>query len=145
MLKPGYRLEHHDLAELLARPTAEELQAAKEADHASTLEAFKIGTAIQAAKVARLESGLAVDRDLHEAAETVHDDLVKGQMPALLDVFKLGRALEAAVEADPRPTPQEPCELEGRQWGFEDGCDCGASHRADCCCPGVPRTPPVQP
>ena len=28
-LAPGYRLEHHDLTELLARPTAEELQAAE--------------------------------------------------------------------------------------------------------------------
>jgi len=56
LLNPGYRLEHHDLAELLARPTAEELQAAKDADHASTQEAFKLGAAIWSAKVARLEA-----------------------------------------------------------------------------------------
>lgn len=84
-----------------------ELQAAKDADHASTQEAFKLGAAISAAKVARLEATRGVDRDLHEAAETVYDDLVKGHMPAALDLYKLGRALEASVEADPSETEAE--------------------------------------
>lgn len=61
-LAPGYTLEHHDLAELLARPTVEELQAAKAADHASTLEAYKLGSTIQQSKIARLEAEIA---DLH--------------------------------------------------------------------------------
>ena len=59
---PGYRVEHHDLAELLA--------------------------------------GRSADRDLHEAAENIHDDLTKGRTPDLLDVCELGRALEAAAAAD---------------------------------------------
>ena len=70
-LRPGYRLEHHDLAELLARPTAEELQAAKEADHASMLGAFRLATAIQTAKVARLGAELqaAMERPTTEEVE----------------------------------------------------------------------------
>ena len=38
-LRPGYRLEHHDLVELLARPTVEEHQASK----AATVVAIRLG------------------------------------------------------------------------------------------------------
>ena len=69
-LAHGYTLEHHDLAELLARPTAKELQAAKAADHASTLEAYKLGSTIQESKIARLEAEIADLRRLVEAAYT---------------------------------------------------------------------------
>ena len=69
-LMPGHRLEHHNLAELLARPTAKELQAAKAADHASTLEAYKLGSTIQESKIARLEAEIADLRRLVEAAYT---------------------------------------------------------------------------
>jgi hypothetical protein len=49
----------------------------------------------------RVETLLAVDRPLHEAAENVYDRLRGGHTVPILDVVALGEALEAAAAVDP--------------------------------------------